>query len=690
MAYDPLDCRSAVRRGDHVHTDDAPVGDLDRLTGQLDHALERLASAPAFARPTKVRPVLDAAKRILLQDGGPAAIEARAVALETAGVFEGTDWAQPELLNPLLSRQSLGSTAGDTVVVESLSNLRLVAVAVGDLALPAMTPDEARQHLTQVLAHNLGLLFGAVSEADRVRQGRLAQIAQSVLRHVADRVGYERLLGELVDEIWRILAQRPIQVDHVKRMITQIAIYREDPDIDMVGGGGADRLITAVYGPTRLSREDPGVEVYRERLLVRDRARLQSEATGFARAMHDTGLVSPYHAVLVDVVRQQDDQLLADALGLTSAARDTLLRHRDLVHALLDAAIRPETAQALYGLALLLERGILHYPPMAPSLWRHLHLDLSPVASDRLRTAYGDAHPPRVWLLAGVLSMLGLPLGVGQGDNPTCQSARALSMWASNDPDFLLHVVARAARDDEIVMHFEGQRISSRELPSGVATTLPTDLDPVSLLTVPHLDRIYAEMGRRCVDRPGDPHRWVNPEFHGWWAWRGFRIAVDVTTGQLVELDGFLRDLYATYHPAYNGDQPLTHPQPAGLAVTDTAGRFVGWHAITLLRVAPDPAGVMRMYFFNPNDDGGQDWGDGVLVSTADHGERYGESSLPFPHLASRLYIFHHDPLEVGHPELVPADEIQEVTAMVHRTWGADRRSTVDLQAHPGPGSLGT
>jgi hypothetical protein len=250
--------------------------------------------------------------------------------------------------------------------------------------------------------------------------------------------------------------------------------------------------------------------------------------------------------------------------------------------------------------------------------------------------------------------MLGLPLGVGQGDNPTCQSARALSMWASNDPDFLLHVVARAARDDEVVMHFEGSASPHATCPSGVATSLPTDLDPVSLLTVPHLDRIYAEMGRRCVDRPGDPHRWVNPEFHGWWAWRGFRIAVDVATGQLVDLEGFLRDMYATYHPAYNGDQPLTHPQPAGLAVTDTAGRFVGWHAITLLRVAPDPAGVMRMYFFNPNDDGGQDWGDGVLVSTADHGERYGESSLPFPHLASRLYIFHHDPLEVGHPELSP------------------------------------
>jgi hypothetical protein len=351
-----------------VDTDDAPVGAaaLERMTGQLDHALDRLAAAPAFARPTKVRPVLDAAKRLLLQEAGPAAIEERAGALEASGVFEGTDWARPELLNPALSRQSLGSTDADTVVIEALSNLRLVAVSCGRLELASMTADDARHHLTQVLARNLGRLFGGVSEADRVRQGRLAQVAQSTLRHVADRVGYERLLGELVDEIWRILAQRPIQVDHVKRMITQIAIYREDPDIDLAGGGGADRLITAVYGPTRLSREDPGVEVYRERLLARDRARLQSEATGFARAMHDTGLVSPYHAVLVDVVRQQDDQLLADALGLSSAARDTMLRHRDLVHALLEAAIHPETAQALYGLALLLERGILHHPPMAP------------------------------------------------------------------------------------------------------------------------------------------------------------------------------------------------------------------------------------------------------------------------------------------------------------------------------------
>ena len=59
------------------------------------------------------------------------------------------------------------------------------------------------------------------------------------------------------------------------------------------------------------------------------------------------------------------------------------------------------------------------------------------------------------------MNILGQPLGVGQGNNPTCQSARALSMWAYNDPDYLLQMVAWAARDNEIIIHFEGKPVSS-------------------------------------------------------------------------------------------------------------------------------------------------------------------------------------------------------------------------------------
>ena len=254
-------------------------------------------------------------------------------------------------------------------------------------------------------------------------------------------------------------------------------------------------------------------------------------------------------------------------------------------------------------------------------------------------------------------------------------------MWSYNDPDYLLQMVTWAARDDEIVMHFEGKPISSRESLSGVAQTLPLDLDPVSLLVVPHLDRIYAEMGRHCIGRDGDPHQWINPEFHGWWTGRGFRINVDVGTGHLHELESFYRHFYAHYHPGYNGNQPLIHPQPAGIAVTDSAARFIGWHAITIIRATVDPQGTTRVYFFNPNNDSGQDWGNGVKVSTAGHGERFGESSLSFAEFASRLYIFHYDPLEHGALADVSEQELNDVISMVENSWGASRRPEPGIQA---------
>ncbi len=73
-------------------------------------------------------------------------------------------------------------------------------------------------------------------------------------------------------------------------MITQVAVYRGDPDIDLGSAGqGIDRLISSLFGTTEASREDPGVDVYLSRLEAMDTSGLQYEATGFARAMHDTG-----------------------------------------------------------------------------------------------------------------------------------------------------------------------------------------------------------------------------------------------------------------------------------------------------------------------------------------------------------------------------------------------------------------
>ncbi|WP_372764311.1 hypothetical protein [Litorivivens sp.] len=655
---------------------------LALLLTRLETAVTALAQAPAFAKPGKLPRVLDTARRVICVEGGCAALQARSQDIESAGLFHGSDWAEPQILLPALTATTLRTPNADTLVIEILSQLRLLAVALGEYQHPHMSAEQAHHFLTQVLAVNLSLLFTAPGEAEREQMGRLAELPHRLLEHLATSIGYEHIIDKLIEEIWRILQQRPIQVDAVKHMITQIAICQANPEIDLGSSGqGADRLVSSLFGPTQACREDPGVEEYQQKLDYMDTSALQSEATGMARAMHDTGLVSPYHGVLVRHLLENDEQLLVEALGLSSTGRDCLLCYRSLVHELIRASVFPATCQGIYGLSLLLERGILYQPAVSPAMWRQLGLPLAPVARERLRLAFGDSVSAEAYLLEGVMCMLGLPLGVGQGNNPTCQSARALSMWAYNDPDYLLQMVAWAARDDEIIMHFEGQPISSRESQSGVASLLPIDLDPVSLLVVPHLDRIYAEMGRRCIGREGDPHRWVNPEFHGWWSGRGFRINVDVNTGALIDLDEFIRHFYATCHPYYNGNQPLIHPQPAGIAVTDSAARFIGWHAITILRVALDPQDCMRVYFYNPNNDSGQNWGDGVTVSTAGNGERFGEASLPFEQFLSRLYIYHYDPLERDELADVSREEIDQVMDHIRRSWGASRLPAEELHA---------
>lgn len=646
-----------------------------QLGDKLEQAVTRLERARPFAKLQHQGPVLDLARRMLTQSDGMQRLYRLAPRLDGAGVFAGTDWEDPSALLPGLVSHTLQNGEPATVVLECLSELRLLAIANGDCVHPGVSAEQARHFLTQVLALNLNHLFGAQNEVVRVRLGPLGEAVDELFRYLFAHIGFEDILASLVEEIQRILAQRPIQVGHVKAMVSQIAVTLAQGSVDTgEAGAGASRLISTLFGPTPGCRDDPGPDIYRTRLETMAPDDLRGEADGFARAMHDTGLVSDYHAAFLRwLLEREQSRLIPQTLGLSSTGLDVLNCYPDLIHRLILEAIHPETAQAVYGLALLLERGTLYAPPIAPALWRQLGLQPSAQAEATLAGIFGTAHPPRVFLLAGVISLLGQPLGIGQGNNPTCQSARALSMWSFNDPGFLLHLIAQAARFDGILMHFEGQPIASAELPPGLARYIPLDTDPVSMVLVPHLDRVYHEMGRRCAGRGEDPHRWINPEFHGWWVGREFAIAVDVATGLLKDYEAFLQQFYASYHPYYNGNQPVIYPQPAGLAVTDSSADFVGWHAITLIRVALDQEEVMRVYFYNPNNDNSQNWGNGVVVSTHGHGERFGESSLPFPELASRLYIFHDDPVEKPRPAPVPPEELQTVIGMAQASWAAKR-----------------
>lgn len=657
----------------------SPASESEPPPERLRESFERTANKLYEARPfVKVRyrnQMLDICGRLLAAPGGRAFLYQHVGLLDQGGLFMGTDWEDPAVLSPGLVGDTLSDGDPRTAVLEMVSEIRLLAVANGDLYHPGMVPDQARHFLTQVLALNLNRFLTVGGEAERVRNDSLADLVDEQFAYLKDNVGLDDILGKLIEEIWRIMDQRPIQVDQVKIMISQIAVAMQGGAGDASEGAlGADRLVSALFGPTTGCREDPGLAVYEERLAAMDSATLQREAAGFARAMHDTGLVSDYHTVFVRwLVDHGESALLPAALGLSNTGIDCLRCYQDLISHLILETISPETSQTVYGLAMMLERGVLYVPPVGPALWRQSGLVLAPASADRLAAAYGRAVPPDMRLLAGIINLLGLPLGVGQGNNPTCQAARALSMWAYSDPDYLLYLVAQAAVFDDVIMRFEGQPIYGAAARASQAPLILMDVDPVSVVLVPLLNGVYEEMGRLCESRGEDPHRWINREFHGWWVGGEFNIAVDVTDGALIHLQSFLQRFWVTYHPLYNGNQPVIHPQPAGIAVTDSAARFIGWHAITILRVAMDQTKVMRVYFFNPNNDSGQNWGNGVEVSTHGHGEHNGEASLPFADFASRLYIFHADPLQRAGDTLVPQEELDEAMIMVRESWGAER-----------------
>ena len=174
---------------------------LQPLLKNLDDAVGKLAAAPDFSKPARLGRVLDTARRVMLQDGGVSEIEARAQQLEQAGLFVGTDWASPQILVPALTTHSLKSPDAATVVTECVSALRMLAVARGGYVHPCISDEQALHYPKQMLAINLAMLFGPLTEAERETQGRLAEVPPALMRHLAERVGYEHIIDSLIDEI---------------------------------------------------------------------------------------------------------------------------------------------------------------------------------------------------------------------------------------------------------------------------------------------------------------------------------------------------------------------------------------------------------------------------------------------------------------------------------------------------------
>jgi hypothetical protein len=634
-------------------------------------ALKALEQATPFAKAKYQTEVFRRAGDLFESDEGLQFARKQAHRFDAAGVFHTGPWENPGRLLPELVGGGLRAQ-GQYPVNEILSELRVLSIAAGDSTHPEMSAEQALSFLRAVMGLNLDLLYGAETEESRVRPKVYAQ-ARRLLQLIEKEASSEGLLEHVLDDIDARVSQRPIDVSVTLKMIEQAKNIAREPDPKL--SIRLERYLKATGPATPLAQKSGSPKKYLTLLAKATTHELENEAKVAGKLLTLTGLSNDYHVVLLQhLIRNDETNSVALALDLTEVGQAHMEQNRESVLELMRLIVQPATNWAIYGLQQLLERMLLARPEVSDGLTKLINLDLCASAQQVTKKDLprSSGLTANAVIVAGAIAMLGQPLGVGQGNNPTCQGARALSLWSLHDPGYLLQLLTSAARDDTVEILFEGTPIFSGDIAGGVAEgKFDLRLDPVSRILVPHLDRIYDEMMRRAALRGEDPHKWVNPALYGRWVPNSLASPFNLINQAISGYEDFLRLFYATHHPLYDGGHDLVYPNPVGLLITNVHGTFLGYHAVSIQRVAEDEErGGIRIYFFNPNNEGRQNWGRGVEPSVVDHGEIPGESSLPFDHFAAHLYAFHYNQMEVGELTSIPAETIAEVTTHAQESWG--------------------
>jgi len=583
-----------------------------------------------------------------------------------AGIFEETMWDDPHRLVPSLVSGTL-KAGGQNTIYEILSEIRIAAITNEILYVKKYPATKARGFLEETLVNNLNLVFTDNSEEFREMEKATRRKIRALFSFLTDVVSIESMKHQIAREIELICVQRPVVTDRVLKIIDTVRQH-----IDLTNNEKDDKRINsyiqAVYSPS-VKAGKMHLDEYRDFLDQATHKELLTECEQISDMMQETGLTSAYHALLLRRVAE-NATLIKTALKLNDRGKAELDAHKPFVTALIGKAIHPQTARSCFGLARLLERSLLSHQPVKSGLKRIMDMKIHTAVTASIRKSKdAPEREPVEILLADCLCVLGLPLGIGQGWNPTCQSARGISLWSSHAPGKLLRMIESAAKSNSLSMRFEGQLIKSDELTLGLVKKLDFNLDAVSVVLVPQLDKLYNEMMRRAANRGEDPHKWVNPAMYGHWIPTGFISAYDYLTNTIKNYEKFLRTFYITHHPDYNGGHDLAYPNPVGIFLTSSTGKLIGFHAVSILRVHR-VKGQVRVFILNPNNEGRQRWQDNIRPTVAGNGERQGESSLPFYQFASRLYAFHFNHADLEDLSRVDDEEINNVTRMAKESWG--------------------
>lgn len=638
----------------------------------FEESLNEFKEASSLTRQQKAQKLASQIDLITRSEEGMEYLYQKSLELEKAGLFQGTAWDSPERQVPSLVKGTLLSGHPNSSF-EVMSELRLLAYANGRGEKGSLSPEEAKAFLEEVVVQNLEFAYDELTEESRAQltQQERKKIV-SHFRFLMEHAQLEGIKDKLADEMQMVVSQRPVVTQTVRNLI-QTVYHKFKLDEQDATDRRLLHFVNALYKPAPLVDQHPKYEEYKTQLMGLTTEQVQEEATSIGRYLHKTGLTNAYLAILLRHCVAHEPTLVPLVLKLNGKGSSEYERHQDFVKTLVQDNFSQYNYRGIYGLKRMLERNLFSRRAVRAGLTNlkliNLHTEVEKRILKSVFEPSGEVSA-RQYLMGSLISILGQPLGVGQGNNATCQSARGISMWAQHSPAKLINLITTVATANNLIMRFENDDLESVKLGKGLVDKLDHKLDAVSVILVPHLDKIYNEMMRRASGRGEDPHKWANPALYGHWIQPDFASAYSYLTNSIQDFDAFVRLFYASFHPKYNGGREMVYPNPVGIFITTARGDMLGFHAVSLLRIA-EHAGEMRAYFLNPNNEGRQDWGQNIKPTVDGNGERHGESSLPLYQFMARLYAFHFNRLDAqSHLQEVPATEIKEVRSLAENSWG--------------------
>ncbi len=646
----------------------------DKVYNNFEENFNEFKNSTDLIKSIKAAPLLSQVEQLSHTYKGLEFLFDKCLELEQAGIFKETVWEFPQRQVPSLVKGTLLSGHPNSSY-EILSELRILAYAIGYNGSTEISKNEAKTFLEEAVVHNLEFAYDELTEVTRLKI--TPQERRKLVNHFQFLLGKAELDGikeKLAEEIKMMCEQRPVVTRSVSNLIQ--TVYQK---IDLDENSQVDRklqyYVDAIYFPAPIVKRYQKFENYKKALARAKKETLEVEATVMGNYLQETGLTNPYQAMLLCFLIKKRPELVNLLLHLNSKGISEWERYRDSAGELALDTFSENNHQGIYGFKGMLEKSLFSRRSVRAGLSNLKLISIHPLVERRIIKSvtgpYEDV-TARQYLMGAVIGILGQPTGVGQGNNPSCQSARGISMWAQHTPAELINMITIVTSTNNLVMRFENQELESFKLAKGLVNELDYNLDAVSVVLVPHLDKIYNQMMNIAAYRGDDPHRWTNPAFYGNLVPVGFASPYNYLTNRIEKFKDFVKLFYNMFHPLYNGGRKLVYPIPVGIFVTTSKGDMLGFHAVSLLRVAQNiKNNEYRVYFLNPNNEGRQNWGQGIKPSVYDNGEKHGESSLPFYQFISRVYAFHFNNLIAeNQDELFPEEEIEAVEKLAKESWG--------------------